>query len=206
MSLVIFTGGARSGKSRAAQRLASSRACDGQGVVVAVFGREDARDPEFAERISRHRADRPASWVTHEVSEARGWIARVPPDALLLVDCVGTLLGLVMEEVYAESHGPDRDMGDAPADHLPDGYEANVSERFGRIVASIAERGGDTIVVTNEVGSGVVPAYASARIFRDLLGRTNAYLAERADASYLAVAGRLIPLAACDTEATWPED
>lgn len=206
MALVVFTGGARSGKSSAATRLAQSRAMHGQDVVVAVFGREDPADPEFAERIRKHREDRPAGWTTLEVADASSWLTDVPVDAVLLVDCIGTLLGLIMEEAYAEVVGTDGDMADAPADRLPPGFERAVSTRFERMVETIAAREGDTIIVTNETGAGVVPQYESARLFRDLLGRSNAYLAGVADAAYLAVCGRLVPLDEFATEVSWPED
>ena len=63
----------------------------------------------------------------------------------------------------------------------------------------------DTIVVTNEVGDGVVPSHTSGRLFRDLLGRCNRRLIDVADAAYLVVAGRLVPLDALTRDAAWPE-
>lgn len=178
MALVVFTGGARSGKSAAAQALALRREMDGGRVVVAVFGKAMPDDLEFAERIARHRADRPASFETLEADAASEWMERVPDDCVLVIDCLGTLLGLAMDSI---------------AD-------------FDRAIDWILGRTGDTIVVTNEVGDGVVPAYASGRVFRDVLGRANRQLISSADAAWLCIAGRLLDLERLPQEARWPAD
>lgn len=183
MALVVFTGGARSGKSSAAQELAAVRRSEGAHVVVAVFGRPV--DDEMASRIERHRADRPAEFETLEVTDGSSWVDRVPHDALLLVECLGTLVGLVMEETS-------------------DGQ--SVSERVDVLVEWLIRRDGDTIVVTNEVGDGVVPAYESGRLFRDVVGGANRRLVDAADRAYLVVCGRLVQLERHPTRATWPHD
>lgn len=203
MALVVFTGGARSGKSAAAQALAVLRAADGVDVTVAVFGR-GSDDPEYADRIAAHRAARPVGWSTLEVADSAGWPTRVPNDRLLLVDCVGTMLGQVMEESFAAIQ--DASLGDAAADALPPGFADEFSARFEPLLSALLERAGDAIVVTNEVGDGIVPGYASGRFFRDELGRANRRLVERADAAYLCVAGRLIDLLALPQRAGWPDD
>ena len=183
MSLIVFTGGARSGKSAAAQELAAARSRDGARVVVAVFGQPI--DQEMQDRIERHRTDRPDHFETIEATEASSWVAAVPDGALLVVDCLGTLLGLLMDE----EQEPDR-----------------VRPRFDELVGWIIRRPGDTIVVTNEVGEGVVPAYESGRVFRDILGRANRILANEADCAYLVVCGRLVDLTSMPRHAAWPSD
>lgn len=203
MALVVFTGGARSGKSAAAQRLAEERRLDGASVMVAVFGRSGG-DSEMSARIERHKAERPAGFATLEVTDPALWLGEVPAEELLLVDCLGTLLGRCMELAW-ERTGVDA-LGDAPADELPRGFESEVSLLFDPLVDALASRSGDTIVVTNEVGDGIVPGYASGRLFRDVLGRANRRLVSAADAAYACVAGRLIDLAALPMEARWPED
>lgn len=202
MSLVVFTGGARSGKSSAAEKLAVDRALAGARVVVAVFGGRE--DDEMLARIDRHRADRPRAFETLEVLDSTGWLDLAAPDALLLVDCLGTLLSRVMSEAWEEV--AEGELLDAPAESLPDGFARAVERRFDPLIESIASRRGDTIVVTNEVGDGVVPVYATGRLFRDLLGRANRRLVGVADAAYLCVAGRLISLTGVPTSATWPSD
>ena len=156
MSLTLLTGPVRSGKSDLALRLAGA---PGLPVTVAVAGPSD--DPEMRLRIERHQAQRPAHWRTLEltpddlagVDGSAAWLARVPEDDVLLLDCLGTLVSALM-----------------------------------------AARDGETIVVSNEVGWSVVPAYASGRAFRDAVGRANRDLARAADRSWLVVAGRAIDL------------
>ena len=193
----MFTGGARSGKSGAAARLVMSRVGDG-GATIVVFGRE-TEDEEFAERIARHRSERPVHWTTLEVQDASGWTARVPEGETVLIDCMGTLLGLIMDEAGSEAESADPDV-------LPLAFAEHVERVLDDIIAWLVSRRGDTVVVTNEVGDGVVPAYALGRVFRDVLGRANRRLVDGADAAYLCVAGRLVDLRARPTEATWPED
>jgi len=202
MALVVITGGARSGKSRAAEQLAASRSRDGLAVTVAVFGSES--DAEMTDRIAHHRAHRPDGFATLAATDSRSWLERVPADDLLVVDCLGTCVGRAMLEVWDEVAAAGADMTDAA--ELPAGFEAAFTDRVSEIVASIAAREGDTIVVTNEVGDGVVPAYATGRVFRDELGRANRSLVDCADAAYFAVAGRLINLTAASRDIHWPTD
>ena len=205
MSLIVFTGGARSGKSSAAEKLAQKRAADGMSVTVVAFGRGHEADAEFVARIERHRRDRPATFRTLEAADSLGWRDDVPADGVLLLDCLGTLLGRAMEEAWEESAAGDP-LLDAAADTLPEGFEADVSQRLEEAIVWLAGRRADTIVVTNEVGDGVVPAYATGRLFRDLLGRANRTLADVADGAYLVVAGRVLDLKALPAEASWPQD
>lgn len=205
MALVVFTGGARSGKSAAASTLASRREADAASVCVLVFGRERAGDPEFAKRIAHHRASRPVAWSTVEADRSDGWAEQVPDGALLLVDCVGTLLGLAMEEAW-NALASSGTLEAADESILPQGYEEAVAERFRGALRLLLERCGDTIVVTNEVGDGIVPGYATGRLFRDELGLANRALVGAADAAYLCVAGRLVDLTGLPGVACWPED
>lgn len=204
MALVVFTGGARSGKSSAAQSLARARALDGSDVTVMVFGRDSGADPEFSDRIRRHRADRPAAWTTVEVASLKEPLSGIDTPGLLLVDCIGTMLGLAMEEAYADT--ATGDLGSADPAALPDGFADSAESRFAPALESILRRDGDTIIVTNEVGTGIVPAYASSRWFRDRLGTANRTLVAAADVAYLTVSGRLIDLSSLPAEAPWPVD
>lgn len=204
MALVVFTGGARSGKSTAAAELARLRALDGANVTVAVFGRESV-DSEFARRIELHRDARPAEWTTLEVNATGELSAHVTDEALLVVDCMGTLLGLAMEEAYSEVT-VGSELSGAESDELPAGFEAALTARYEPLLSWLMARGGDTIIVTNEVGDGVVPLWASGRLFRDELGRINRSLVGAADSAYLCVSGRLLDLAALPVSARWPED
>jgi adenosylcobinamide kinase/adenosylcobinamide-phosphate guanylyltransferase len=192
VALVVITGGARSGKSGVAARLSSMHSGP---VVVAVAGRPD-NDPEMMRRIERHRADRPAEWTTLEVAgeHVPTWFAAVPDGACLVIDCLGTL---VAERVFGSE---DSD----PGQWVPKALEQRAEEVATTIVEGALRRAGDTIVVTNEVGSGVVPASASGRLFRDVIGRANARLVAASDAAYLVVGGRCIDLRSLPSSVEWP--
>lgn len=204
MPLVVFTGGVRSGKSGAAQRLARRRQLDGARVIVAVFGPTADTDAEMVARIGRHRDDRPPSFETLEPADPTAWLAEIPADAVLVIDCLGTLLGRVMEAAW-DMHAQEG-LGQARAETLPDGFEADVTERFETLLRLLGERAGDTIVVTNEVGDGIVPAFATGRLFRDLLGGANRTLVRLAASSYWCIAGRLVELDGLPLDAHWPTD
>jgi adenosylcobinamide kinase / adenosylcobinamide-phosphate guanylyltransferase len=203
MALVVFTGGARSGKSSAAQALARRRAMDGQPVAAVVFGMV-SEDPEMGERAARHQSERPAGFELLEAQDSRSWLGQAGEGSLLLIDCLGTLVGMVMSEEWP-SAAAGHELVDAGSD-LPLGYAESVESKVGELVRALSDRSGDTIVVTNEVGGGVVPAYGSGRLFRDVLGRANRALVSRADRSYLVVCGRLVELGGLSTSPAWPED
>lgn len=202
MSLVFLTGGARSGKSSSASEMARARSLDGIPVTVAVFGNSHG-DLEFEARIAAHQADRPTNFSTIECGEDPHAALSVLGDTLLFVDCLGTALGAIMLQCMNEQGS---DLSDAPEDALPLECERSIEEHFDRFVTALVDRDGDTIVVSNEVGSGVVPLYASARLFRDLLGRANREIVSSADAAYVCITGRLLDLKAMPVSAAWPED
>jgi adenosylcobinamide kinase/adenosylcobinamide-phosphate guanylyltransferase len=168
MTLVLLTGGARSGKSALAVALGERHGGD-----VVFLATAEQGDAEMAARIGRHRAERPKGWTTVEeplaLEEA---IAGVDPSACLLVDC----LSLWAANLLAIADG-----------------EA-VVRAAAASAAAAAARPGATVAVTNEVGLGVVPTSALGRAYRDVLGRVNAIWAEQADESYLVVAGRVLAL------------
>lgn len=167
--LTLVLGGARSGKSRYAQR----RAADAEPVVFIATASTDG-DPEMAERIARHRADRPGHWRTLEapvdlVSAARS------AEGLLLVDCVTLwIANLLYEHRALES----------------DARERKILAEVEALAAILKEK--ESIAVSNEVGDGIVPETAVAREFRDRQGQANQILAREASNVVLVVAG--IPL------------
>lgn len=166
--LVLLLGGARSGKSQLAVRLASARPGD---VVFLATG--EASDDEMAARIERHRAERPAGWSTVEESlDLERALAAVPPEAALIVDCLSLWVSNLLETT--------------PEDELVARAQAAV-----RVAAA---RPGLTVVVSNEVGLGLVPMHPVGRAYRDALGRVNAVWSAAADEAYLVVAGRALPL------------
>jgi adenosylcobinamide kinase / adenosylcobinamide-phosphate guanylyltransferase len=169
MAMTLLLGGARSGKSARALRLAHD--WDGQVVFVATG---EGRDPEMAARIARHRLERPASWRTVEAPlELVRAFDSIPAHAFVILDCLTLWVANALEAGWS-----DEDV-----------------ERAGAAVATIASaREQPTVVVSNEVGLGLVPQTPLGRSYRDLLGRVNALFAAEADQAYLMVAGRLLQL------------
>jgi len=169
MALTFLLGGARSGKSALAVRTASS--WSGPVVFVATG---TAGDEEMAERIRRHRAERPPGWTTVEEPVQLHEVVRgVPTDACLLVDCLSLWVANVLEDGWQD---------DA------------VEEEATAVAATAASREAMTVVVSNEVGLGVVPETPLGRRYRDVLGRVNAIFADAASEPLLVVAGRKIRL------------
>jgi adenosylcobinamide kinase/adenosylcobinamide-phosphate guanylyltransferase len=174
---VLVVGGARSGKSDAAQTLLSRA---GTAVVVATGPPASAGDPEWAARVSAHVARRPPGWTTLETLNVADVLSEDGPP--VLVDCVTLWLSRVL------------DRGGAWDERS--GWRESVDVEIARLVDAWRTTSRVVVAVSNDVGSGVVPATASGRVFRDLQGSLNATLASVADAAYLAVAGRLVPLPA----------
>lgn len=189
MSLVLLTGPVRGGKSGMGEELAASH---GGAVVVGVSGW--GGDGEMERRIEAHRASRPDDWTTVEATVDPAWIAAVPPGAVLLLDCLGTLVSHACYDAVGE------------AEIAPPGAEAQVAHVVDALLAALLAREGDTVVVTNETGWGVVPEWPSARLFRDELGRANRRLTDAADAAYLVVDGRCLDLKALPKRPAWPPD
>ncbi|MCX7680429.1 MAG: bifunctional adenosylcobinamide kinase/adenosylcobinamide-phosphate guanylyltransferase [Anaerolineae bacterium] len=170
--LTLILGGARSGKSDYAQRLAAV-----SGRPVLYVATATAGDEEMAERIARHRAARPPHWRTLEAPVRVGQALKdaVTGGEIVLMDCLTLLASnLMMEE--GEEATEDRLM-------------ARVVGELEAVLKVCAERGAALIVVSNEVGMGLVPPYPMGRVYRDVLGRANQWLAARADRVVLMVAG-----------------
>jgi adenosylcobinamide kinase / adenosylcobinamide-phosphate guanylyltransferase len=188
--LTMLLGGARSGKSRLAERLAREGRQPVAYVATAL-----AWDSEMEERIARHRSDRPAEWMTLEMPggtvedpAAASPIAAAVREAAascptIVLDCLTIYLSRRLQAFYAEELLPRARQDEAQALVMAD-LEA--------LVATRAETGCELLVVSNEVGSGIVPAYAAGRLLRDVAGQANQWLTERASLAYLVVAG--VPL------------
>ena len=169
MGFVLLLGGARSGKSSLAVRLATD-----SGAPVTFIATAAPGDAEMEDRIRTHREERPAAWTTIEAPiKLLAAISATAPEEFLVVDC----LTLWVSNLLGEGVGADE-----------------VKLAAGRAADSMAKRHG--VVVSNEVGLGIVPANDLARAFRDVLGSVNARFAERAERALFLVAGRAIELSA----------
>jgi len=174
MSLTLLVGGARSGKSRIAERVIA--ASPGE---VALIATAEARDEEMAERIRRHRAARPGGWrVIEEPLDLVGAIESVAPGTHVIIDCLTLWVSNLIET------GLD---------------DESVEARAAEALAVAQGHRGDMVVVSNEVGSGIVPINALARRYRDLLGKINVIWADGSDQVLLSVAGGVVPVRAVDS-------
>jgi adenosylcobinamide kinase/adenosylcobinamide-phosphate guanylyltransferase len=160
--LTLVLGGARSGKSRHAESLITASAPP-PWVYVATA---QALDAEMTERIAHHRARRGAKWHTVEAPhDLAGALASTASDGALLVDCLTLWL---TNRMLAE---------------------ADIEADTAALEKALARRRGPVVLVSNEVGSGIVPDNALARRFADEQGRLNQRIAGRADRVVLVVAG-----------------
>lgn len=170
--LILIIGGARSGKSAFAQRLAAAR-----GEEVLVVATAEAGDEEMAIRIATHRAERPGHWRTVEAPRAVAeTLAGASAARIVILDCV-TLWVTNLLLVQNPS------------------WEAATRE-LEALLAWYSTQSVELIVVSNEVGLGIVPGDELSRTFRDWLGRFNERLAAEADLVYLMIAGLPVELKA----------
>jgi adenosylcobinamide kinase/adenosylcobinamide-phosphate guanylyltransferase len=176
-------GGARCGKSHVAEGLAAY----GEQVVYVATGGKRPDDPEWAERVAEHRARRPAQWTTIETTEVTTLLLEADAASTLLVDCLALWLTAQLDETDAWSRAA---AGDRPQVH------DEIGQRIDALAAAVALCPADVILVSNEVGMGVVPATASGRLFRDLLGILNVRVSRACDETNLVVAGHAFPLPA----------
>lgn len=157
--LILITGGARSGKSTKALSLAARYS---EKIFVATG---QALDDEMRARIDRHRTERGESWKTIEEPLDLARAMQVDPGAVAIVDCMTLWLSNAMDA------------------------NIDIESALDDFIAAARQRRAPVIVVTNEVGMGIVPIYESARRFRDLAGMTNQRMAAAADVVWLIVCG-----------------
>jgi adenosylcobinamide kinase/adenosylcobinamide-phosphate guanylyltransferase len=173
---ILIIGGARSGKSRFAQELALKT-----GKPVLFVATAEAGDEEMQRRIEEHKKARPAEWSTLEVtmdvgSEIQQKLGKA---RLVIVDCITLLVSNILGQ-YDDR--VDRRAGASVV-------EEKVTAEIGELVKCMKSVAASFIIVTNEVGTGLVPSNESSRLYRDLLGKANQLLAQHVDEVYLMVAG-----------------
>lgn len=176
-SVTLVTGGARSGKSTYAESLARAREAGGARVRYVATAPAYPDDADWQARIAEHRTRRPATWEQRETGAVAEAIASADAGTIVLVDCLGGWVTRLMDE---------GSLWDAP----PAEARRAVAEAADGLVEALASAPADVVIVTNEVGSGIVPATPSGRAFRDLLGTLNARVAREAGTTVLMVAGR----------------
>ena len=175
--LTFILGGARSGKSRHAQEMAEKQAVDGGSVLF--IATATASDAEMEERIARHRLDRPARWQTiEEPLNAAGVLREKRGAGVVVIDCL-TLF--VTNHLLAQ--------GDAAHCAAETWDESAPESAVEELIAAVKESPAHVIIVSNEVGLGLVPSTPLGRVFRDVAGRANQRIAEAADSVLFMVAG-----------------
>ena len=177
--LILITGGARSGKSSLAEDMARR-----QGDRVLYIATATVSDEEMRERVRLHQARRPSGWETWEGHRQLDRVFRESGRRFqtVLLDCVTLLMTNLLYDC----------LGDHMEEASPEEYEKAeeaITQEVDRILAGIRETEAQCLLVTNEVGSGIVPENRLARYFRDMAGRINARIARAADEVHLVVCG-----------------
>lgn len=175
--MILILGGTSSGKSECAERNAMSL-----GGSVCYVATAEPRDGEMRRRIENHRARRPRTWHTLEVPRRLGQaLAAAPPSGVVILESLGMLV--------TNHLGPPHRRGPSLVR-----LRAALEEEIGNFTEACAGWGATVIVVSEEVGLGIVPATPHARRFTDVLGWMNQWVAARAHEVYLVVAGIPVPL------------
>lgn len=177
----LIVGGARGGKSSYAQEIAARKR---EGVLFVATARAD--DEEMRRRIEKHRLSRPDSWRTLETTSglARRIKEEIRGEKVVLIDCITLLVSNIIAEVSGTG-------GEQAGEEL---LHDRVNEEIGALIEYIEGSDARFIIVTNEVGLGLVPANELGRLYRDILGRANQQLARHADEVYLMVCGLPVAL------------
>ena len=175
--ITLVTGGARSGKSAFAEKLVAEKAGDAPVLYIATATNTDG---EMDDRIRRHRERRPANWRTEERWQNLDRVS-LGAEQCVLLDCVGFLLDNAFFAAVSDWDDPKQEEADA------------AEERTKAELTALAQLCGavniDLVMVTNEVGDGLVPATKVSRLYRDALGRVNCHAAALSDRVYLTVCG-----------------
>ena len=175
MAHVLVTGGVRSGKSRYAEQLLA----EADGVTYLAAGYPTGDDPEWNARVAAHQLHRPASWRTVETLELAQGVREA--DGPVLIDCLGTWLTRTFDAWDAW-------------EAAPASWEQRLNQEVVELASAIAAHPQEVVVVTNEVGWGLVSEYPAGRVFADQLGRLNQAIAAACDQVVLLVAGRPLHL------------
>jgi adenosylcobinamide kinase/adenosylcobinamide-phosphate guanylyltransferase len=182
--LSLILGGARSGKSTYAEQMAHRLAGD-QVLYVATL---EVKDEEMRQRAENHQASRLQSWRTLEAPRrlSQAISQSIHDEKVILIDC----LTLYVSNALLETTMPSDNAFNPPSSNPFDpAIDSRLMAEIEDLLQTHNASGVDTIIVSNEVGLGLVPPYELGRAYRDMLGRVNQVLASQADDVYFLVAG-----------------
>jgi adenosylcobinamide kinase/adenosylcobinamide-phosphate guanylyltransferase len=172
MGITLLLGGARSGKSSYAQTLAEN-----SGKSVTFLATAQALDDEMSARIQKHKAERPANWQTLEIPlDIASHIGQIKSD-LVILDCITLLANNLLMQFVKDELVDEKLFAEALYKEVDD------------LLAAIRTGKPDWIIISNEIGLGLVPPYQMGRVYRDQLGWANQRLAREADKVIFMVAG-----------------
>ena len=183
--LILILGGARSGKSTFAQGMASKL---GKKVLFVATG--EPLDEEMASRIAEHKRSRPKNWRTLEIDIKVGQKlqGQIEYADIVLLDCITLLVSnIILNPAPCHSEGAQRPKNLEETNSTE--AEKQVMAEMEDLLDCINKHAGDFILVSNEVGLGLVPDNKLGRIYRDLLGKANQLLAKHASEVYFMVSG-----------------
>ncbi|AGB41644.1 adenosyl cobinamide kinase/adenosyl cobinamide phosphate guanylyltransferase [Halobacteroides halobius DSM 5150] len=176
--LILVLGGARSGKSSFAEEIVTNLG----GLEVTYIATSQPRDKEMKERIKQHQASRPQEWTTIEESrEVSQILSEIKKGSVVLVDCLTVLISNLLlqnEELNEDEYDFNEQM-----------KEEEIISEIEKIITKIKEKDLTVVLVSNEVGQGLVPPYKLGRVYRDIAGRVNQLVANEADEVYITYAG-----------------
>lgn len=178
-NIVLITGGARSGKSTYAEKLANQAKSGVLYIATSI-----PFDDEMKDRVKKHKERRPSTWYTFEGYrnlKSVFYNEEMQFDTILL-DCITIMVTNLMFDNAGDSF-------DDLSNEAIDTMESEILQEVADFLNEAEKSTKTIIIVTNEIGSGIVPEYKMARVFRDIAGRVNQYIADRAQEVHLVVCG-----------------
>jgi adenosylcobinamide kinase/adenosylcobinamide-phosphate guanylyltransferase len=188
-NLTLITGGARSGKSTLALKIANDS--DGENIrTVSFIATMEPNDSEMIHRVNRHRQVRPATWQTiEEPIDIADVIDKCTSD-VIIIDCISMWLTNILFEILGDFNKINQEFDEKQLLKI----DNSINESLTKLLLSLTNSKSKVLCVTNEVGFGVIPPTPVGRIFRDYLGHVNQNLARIAKSTLLVVAGKVIEL------------
>ncbi|MCI1944460.1 bifunctional adenosylcobinamide kinase/adenosylcobinamide-phosphate guanylyltransferase [Clostridium luticellarii] len=178
--IVLITGGSRSGKSTFAEKLLKDKE------EVLYIATAVATDDEMKNRIKKHKSRRNPNWKTYEGYRGLGDVIKNATCQYVMLECIGTMItNMIFEKKI--------DIDNITADEIKI-LEDSIMKEIEHIISSVNSGDKNILIVTNEVGLSVIPEYKLGRIFVDILGRANQFIAQSSDEVYLVVCGLSLKL------------